>query len=418
MLFRSVCHSPDRRTLRDLALSGALALGMVSVQLGPALELVSQSVGKYRTDWMGSGGGVAPGALIPAMAPGGGQDPSAPYLYFGLTVLILAAAGLGRRSMGGAALCLVCLVLMLGQNTPVGRLAYGLLPQHLQRTVYWYLFLAPLTAAMALLAGAGSRCCGRWAWLACLAVAADLTLAGSNRPVNTGSTSAIVTANSVDNSTELPSRLRKLMGGLRVDTGNDGLHLMAGAPILRWRAANGYDPLALEAFIQARGEVARTERWGAYYQVERPDSPALDWMSVRVLTSQTRLKTSKLREAGHVAGRWVYLNPAAMPRYRAEDCRVEPITETRNRVELSADCRRASMLETSETHYSEWKAEIDGRAAPVTVVHKAFRGVALPSGRHRVVFRYDAGSLLPWVAASLLFWCAWLAWLLYPTRSA
>ena len=417
------CWKPGWRVWRDFGVSAVLALGMSCVQWAPTLELVNQSVGKYRSDWLSSGGGIPVTALVSLIAPDyhhvfdlshfqSRYDPTMLYVFSGFTTLLLAIVALRFHALRALALCLSFLILMLGEHTPVGTVAYALFPTILKGTVYWYVFLAPFTLALTLLAGEGASRLGRaTACMACFAVAAELIVVSSNRPMNSGPASGVVTAVSLDGSNELASRLRALAGDLRIDTANDGLHLMAGAPILRWRAANGYDPLALERLIQARGEVARVQRWGAYYQVQQPDSAGLDAMSVRVVTSRTRLHTARLQEAGELPGRWVYVNPSAMPRYRAQGCALDIVSETRNRIEITAECARPSVLETSEAYYTAWKAEIDGTPAPVSVTHKAFRAVPLPAGRRHVVLRYSTSLLLLAGAISLVSWGIWLGYL-------
>ena len=72
-------------------------------------------------------------------------------------------------------------------------------------------------------------------------------------------------------------------------------------------------------------------------------------MSIGVLTSQTPLADpGRLIYRGEVAGRRVYNNPTALPRYRANGCAVAVTAEMRNRVELRLDCYLRSVLETSE----------------------------------------------------------------------
>jgi hypothetical protein len=43
----------------------------------------------------------------------------------------------------------------------------------------------------------------------------------------------------------------------------------------------------------------------------------------------------------------------------------------------------------SEVFYPDWKATVDGAPAPVLRANHVLRALALPAGRHEVVFRYD-----------------------------
>jgi len=105
--------------------------------------------------------------------------------------------------------------------------------------------------------------------------------------------------------------------------------------------------------------------------------------------------------------RWIYLNPTALPRYRAAGCTVRVESETRNRVELATDCSTPSMLETSEAYYTAWRATVDGSETPIQIVHLAFRGLQLPAGQHTVRFEYALGLLRICGPASMLFWLVW-----------
>ena len=51
------------------------------------------------------------------------------------------------------------------------------------------------------------------------------------------------------------------------------------------------------------------------------------------------------------------------------------------------------MLALHDTWYPGWVAEIDGKRAPILRADVLFRGVEVPAGRHRVVFRYAPFSL-------------------------
>ena len=44
-------------------------------------------------------------------------------------------------------------------------------------------------------------------------------------------------------------------------------------------------------------------------------------------------------------------------------------------------------------YYPGWVAEIDGKPAPVLRADVLFRGVEVPPGHHRIVFRYAPFSL-------------------------
>ena len=59
-----------------------------------------------------------------------------------------------------------------------------------------------------------------------------------------------------------------------------------------------------------------------------------------------------------------------------------------DRVEVEAESEAGGMLVLHDIWYPGWIAEIDGVRAPILRADVLFRGVEIPSGRHRVVFRF------------------------------
>jgi uncharacterized membrane protein YfhO len=47
----------------------------------------------------------------------------------------------------------------------------------------------------------------------------------------------------------------------------------------------------------------------------------------------------------------------------------------------------------SDVWHPSWNATVDGVAVEVARVNEAFRGIALPAGRHQVRFYYDPPAL-------------------------
>ena len=58
------------------------------------------------------------------------------------------------------------------------------------------------------------------------------------------------------------------------------------------------------------------------------------------------------------------------------------------RIEIDVDSELGGVLALHETWYPGWIAEIDGRRVPILRADVLFRGVEVPAGRHRVVFRF------------------------------
>jgi hypothetical protein len=59
-----------------------------------------------------------------------------------------------------------------------------------------------------------------------------------------------------------------------------------------------------------------------------------------------------------------------------------------DRIEIEAESELGGMLALHDTWYPGWIAEIDGVRAPILRADVLFRGLELPPGQHRVVFRF------------------------------
>ena len=65
-----------------------------------------------------------------------------------------------------------------------------------------------------------------------------------------------------------------------------------------------------------------------------------------------------------------------------------------DRIELRVEARQPSYVVLVEAYDAGWRASVDERPVPVRRANVLFRAVAVPAGRHRVVFRYA-----PWSAS-------------------
>lgn len=59
-----------------------------------------------------------------------------------------------------------------------------------------------------------------------------------------------------------------------------------------------------------------------------------------------------------------------------------------DRVDIEVDSMQGGMLVLHEIHYPGWVAEIDGKPARILRADVLFRGIEVPQGRRKVVFRY------------------------------
>ncbi len=65
-----------------------------------------------------------------------------------------------------------------------------------------------------------------------------------------------------------------------------------------------------------------------------------------------------------------------------------------NRVRIDARMACQGMVILSDTFVPGWKAEVDGRPAPIYEVNEAMRGVVVPAGAHTLTMQYRPASVL------------------------
>ncbi len=84
----------------------------------------------------------------------------------------------------------------------------------------------------------------------------------------------------------------------------------------------------------------------------------------------------------------------------AGSCRVARFGTARVETEVTAS--REAFLVMSDAYWPGWRASVDGVAQPLHRANVAFRAVAVPAGRHSVVFTYAASSVWLGVGVSLI----------------
>jgi hypothetical protein len=97
--------------------------------------------------------------------------------------------------------------------------------------------------------------------------------------------------------------------------------------------------------------------------------------------------------------------PAGVPRATSNGS-ARVVSYEPQRVSVRAATTEAGMLVLADTYFPGWKATIDGHATPIHRVDYVLRGVQVPPGVHRVVFRYAPAS---WDLARLISGCAVIA---------
>lgn len=69
------------------------------------------------------------------------------------------------------------------------------------------------------------------------------------------------------------------------------------------------------------------------------------------------------------------------------------VSDRLNEVEVDVDTPRSAMLVLNDMWDGGWKVEVDRVKQPLLEVNYAFRGVVVPAGKHRVMFRYRPAPL-------------------------
>jgi hypothetical protein len=82
-----------------------------------------------------------------------------------------------------------------------------------------------------------------------------------------------------------------------------------------------------------------------------------------------------------------------------------------DRLELEVATDRPVVLVVRDALAAGWQASLDDTAATTALCDGLFRAVAVPAGRHRLVWQHTVPGLAAGVGLSLLTWCGLAAWL-------
>jgi hypothetical protein len=173
----------------------------------------------------------------------------------------------------------------------------------------------------------------------------------------------------------------------------------------RWKRAADVGPVAIFENTRAlpRGWLARAERVVTSEQElailrsgKLPDGSAWDPLEQVLVERSTGVSFPKEKA----------------PRGRVDFVRHEP-----NRLEVNAETAVPSVLVLAENYYPGWQAEVDGRPVQTLRVNYNQRGVALSSGKHTVIFRYQPKSVQFGIMISLVTLVWLFGWAAMGTRS-
>ncbi len=137
-------------------------------------------------------------------------------------------------------------------------------------------------------------------------------------------------------------------------------------------------------------------------EIAFPDGQPRDWRATAVVETRSTLSVS----------------PVAEGTTRSESCRI--VAAEPSRVEIDARLTAPGLVVLSDQHYPGWEAfvETDGerRTVPILRTNRVMRGVVLPAGKHRLVYRYRPrsilyGALISGASACVLLSVALVGWL-------
>ncbi len=166
----------------------------------------------------------------------------------------------------------------------------------------------------------------------------------------------------------------------------------------RWKRVTNVGPVAIfentrvlpRAWLVSREHVVTAEETLAIIRSGKlPDGSAWDPLEQVLVERATRV---------------------AFPTEKGQESRVEFVRHEPNRVEIKTESNAPSVLVLAENHYPGWQAHVDGRRARTLRVNYNQRGVALPRGRHTVMFNYQPRSVQIGGMISLVTLVALLGW--------
>jgi len=169
-----------------------------------------------------------------------------------------------------------------------------------------------------------------------------------------------------------------------------------------FEAINGYNPMRIAIYdkLAAPGEsnwLVELREFPATF--DSYDAPLARTLGLEFLVLGKPLaQVPNLKKQPEVdvllAGpeRWVYRLRHPAPRVvfaaGADAGQARIVAWRPNRVEIETESATGGLMVLRDPYYPGWFAEIDGNRVPIERAETLFRGVAVPAGRHRVVFYF------------------------------
>ena len=295
------------------------------------------------------------------------------------------------------------------------------------------------------------------------ACAIDLIAVGSSRPMNTTSfdNEPGIAYDHYDGIKEIPVKMRELVNQTfppsRIDTMNGSINWAGAADLFEVPTASGNDPMAPERVTQARMLFQPGRQMdalprdpGARFSVRRSDERAIRCLEHSDCAGTTRkgalpggrraARKFRLRKHGSaaallpgdahsksgrngggrradaIAGFQLPRRGRGGRRCRGRAGAVQGAVRTLRydslEAQLEVESPTPAYLVTSETNYPGWRAYVDGNPQPIFTTNVAFRGLAVPAGRHIVTMRFRPAILWRGAALSFVSWAGLAALLL------
>jgi len=101
---------------------------------------------------------------------------------------------------------------------------------------------------------------------------------------------------------------------------------------------------------------------------------------------------------------WLTEDPGTPSGPTAPAGRAEITRYRLHEIEIEVDASRPAVLRLADLWYPDWKVSVDGRPAKLLRADHLLRAVAVPEGRHKVVFRFESGAFRAgfWVSIASL----------------
>ncbi len=447
-----------------LALASVWAVALSAVQLIPTLELLPLTRATNRYQEFGLDGGMLWQGFVTLVWPNFNyafdlenfklpHNVTFHYLFSSVTAMGLAIWSRDRRLWLCAALFAV---ILLGFHGPLIPFVYPLLPGSIRSVVYLEYFSFPFLLILAILAGIGAaRLSRRAAAVSGTIAVTELMLVSSGLRFHAlpKTDEPAVTIRAFEGSEETLVKLRihtgKSLPPQRIDIQQDSMNWANSAPIMKMATPSGNDPLVLDRYQSVRLLYA-TPRHNQmrYLEPERLDSPIASMLNTGFLMTWTTrtIDHPQWPYVEDLPGHRLYRNSRVLPRFwmpgrvqrsasKEESLRLladpgfDPVAAaivegsaiaaggnarvleySAQEVKLTVEAPEDSFLASSEAFYPGWIAEVDGRETPILMTNGAFRGIAIPKGRHEVRMFFEpnlaAGLAITISAFALILWRA------------